>query len=842
MIPSAEMYIISLELVGYNRMRLNDVKGFTFKPKDRLQLILGTNGCGKSSMLAELWPMPPKPSDFDDGGFKRIVVAKNGHTYCLTSTKTGSSMRHSFVKDDGEELNPGGTGMVQKELVWQEFGLTQDIIDLISGKEDFTTMSPARRREWFTKLSEVSYDFAIAVFNKLKERLRDTSGAIKIQKKYLVEETRKLVSEKELTELKLRQSELQELLNKLFSISKPNNGTSVPANALQQSLGELDQLNKKLSPIMRALESGEQGIKLDRQTTDDAIVYHQAQYSKYTALVESHSRELEDLTKKYDLLMQRGQETLQSLGIQHDEITVRKQYLENAFRTSIRQYLSGSAAAAQANFAQVKDELVEVLNQLPLNTEGTYGKPVMIRLESQLEGVRSEIQHRNNRASVLRNYIEQAKCQHRDGTVVCPSCEHSWSLSDASNTIAQYEKELQDIVNDDIMSQLDKKVAALSEDIEANRIYADLFIRLFQAGRTLNQQYFGDAWQALFPIDEIRSAPKRLAIQVSDIEHDLNLAVEDEVLSDRLKEIDRLVAISRDTEAYNADELKERIDKLHNLIFEYNGYVLVSNKTVQDLRAHLARLGMIERGAVQYDQLLQECYQSSAELVLAKLNAAVWQKINDTQIALSMVTEKVTNAHMQQGIIDDITRKIEGLEQDKKLLELMVSHMSPTEGLIADGLMGFINAYIRQMNTMIRKIWAYPLVIKTEMKDDIDYKFPMMIQSKTRKPVDDVSEGSAGMQEVVNLAYRITAMKYLGLGGYPLALDEFAKTMDEAHKSNATDMIKSLLDQEGFSQLFMVSHDPHQYGALSNPQVCVICPKNITLPSDVVVNEHVTFA
>lgn len=839
MLPHPDFEVVSQELVGYTRMKLNESKGFIFKPTERLQLILGTNGSGKSSMMGELSPLPPKPSDFEDGGYKRVVYKHAGHTYCLTSTKNGSSMRHSFVKDDGEDMNPGGTAAVQKELVWQEFGLTQEIHDLIIGKEQFTKMGPGRRREWFTKLSEVSYDFAIAVYNKMKERLRDTNGAIKIQKKYLVEETRKLVPETQLAELTEKQSQLQTILSGLFSISKPNEGTQKAERLLTNALGELESLNKKLGPVLKGLQEGP--LFLDRNTTEEAIEIHQGRYTKYSALVETHSNELEEASKKYELLMQRGQETLQSLSLQAAEIEERTEMLKVKYKTPIRDFLSGSTEAAQSNFNQVKDELAAVLNEIPANIDGEYSRAKLDGAEHLITRSKAEITQRENRAEVLRGHITQAKCQHKDGTVTCPSCEHSWSLSDTSKQIEQYEHELESVVHPEIMSRLEQQIAEATDIVVLNRNYAELYTRLHHALRTLNTNYFGEFISQHFSIEDCKKTPKVIAVRVHDVDHDLTLAVEEAALAARMDEIIKLIAISRDTESYNADDLKAKIDKLHNLIFEYNGYIVVANKTVQDLRQHLSRLSAIDRSEEQYDALFKAAEQAASDVVLAKLNSSIWEKINDTQIALAMVTEKITNASMQQNIIDDITRRITTLENEKSLLDQMVSHMSPTEGLIADGLMGFIRTYVKQMNNLIRKVWVYPLVIQTDLKEDIDFKFPMMVQHRNRKPVDDVSEGSSGMQEIVNLAFRIVGMKYLGLGGYPLMLDEFASSMDEAHKSNVTDMIKSLLDQENFSQLFMVSHDHHQYGALSNPQVCVICSTNITIPEGMVVNEHVSF-
>ncbi len=103
----------------------------------------------------------------------------------------------------------------------------------------------------------------------------------------------------------------------------------------------------------------------------------------------------------------------------------------------------------------------------------------------------------------------------------------------------------------------------------------------------------------------------------------------------------------------------------------------------------------------------------------------------------------------------------------------------------------------------------------------------------------DVSEGSSAMEEVVNLAFRITGLKALHLGDYPLFLDEFGHSMDPTHKAATIHLVNTIMTDEAFSQLFMISHDAIQYGALSNTQICVLCDANVIVPKGTIYNEHV---
>jgi hypothetical protein len=166
------MFIESLTLVGYKRLLLNDIREFVYEPHSTVQLILGTNGSGKSSVLAELSPMPGDKNDFAKDGMKKIRLRKRGVTYILTST-FNPSPKHSFVEIIGDvekEHNSGGTEKVQLNLIWEIFKIDNAIHELMRGADKFTLMGPGKRREWITRLSVADYDFAMGAYDKLRDR------------------------------------------------------------------------------------------------------------------------------------------------------------------------------------------------------------------------------------------------------------------------------------------------------------------------------------------------------------------------------------------------------------------------------------------------------------------------------------------------------------------------------------------------------------------------------------------------------------------------------------------------------------------------------------------------
>ena len=67
------MKYTKLILSGYKRLAIKSIHYFEINPTSTVQLILGTNGSGKSSLISELSPLPGNGADFTKDGFKGFI-------------------------------------------------------------------------------------------------------------------------------------------------------------------------------------------------------------------------------------------------------------------------------------------------------------------------------------------------------------------------------------------------------------------------------------------------------------------------------------------------------------------------------------------------------------------------------------------------------------------------------------------------------------------------------------------------------------------------------------------------------------------------------------------------
>ena len=68
------MIIHEIEIKDNTRLMIRGTNFLKIKFTEIHQLILGTNGCGKSTIIQELSPLPPAGNDYLKNGYKKIVI------------------------------------------------------------------------------------------------------------------------------------------------------------------------------------------------------------------------------------------------------------------------------------------------------------------------------------------------------------------------------------------------------------------------------------------------------------------------------------------------------------------------------------------------------------------------------------------------------------------------------------------------------------------------------------------------------------------------------------------------------------------------------------------------
>jgi predicted ATPase len=79
------MKIVQLTLSDFLLVKDSGISKMTVNFTAPVQLIIGSNGCGKSSWSRQLSPTPQSRSLFGKKGFKSLTIEKDGFEYKLES-------------------------------------------------------------------------------------------------------------------------------------------------------------------------------------------------------------------------------------------------------------------------------------------------------------------------------------------------------------------------------------------------------------------------------------------------------------------------------------------------------------------------------------------------------------------------------------------------------------------------------------------------------------------------------------------------------------------------------------------------------------------------------------
>lgn len=827
------MRYISLELVGFNRMMLNQVQRFTITPTERVQLILGTNGSGKSSLMGELTPLPPNPADYKKDGSKTIKISHLGHVYTLRSWFQPSP-KHSFKRGDDEELNPGGTGTAQKELVRQIFGITPETHELATGQERFHSMTPARRREWFTRLSDVSYDYALKVYNELRSKHRDVQGALKLSKQRLVTEVAKVISQEEEDKLRADVKVLHEELTKLQGIRAPLTRSVHSCEQNHEAvMEELLQLSTQLHRMRRVMldsakyESPEQ---IDAMIDQDRHAVT-AQETLINNAVAVHSK----LTEDVEILKRTGADGVASLQAKIHEARERQFSILHLRKLKLEGFDPMVAANAVES---VYDTLQAVFLTIPQNDDGQYSSARAKEDEAKLLVQRDLRTRKLGEIAEVNARKTHMEAHKNNAANECPKCRHRWVNGYSDEKLAQFAEQLEKRTEE--LKEIDNTISGLETHLKEFEGYRSLYMDFVRC--TKNWPVLKPFWDHLLERNLVVTAPRSAMTALDQLRSDMQFELQAHAVE---KEIENYKILIQQAEKVGDASLTDSINKLAAVtsqIEEMTHQLTIIKRRLNEHTQFRRQLTEFANLRSEVTRLQQRSGELANETVEMMRRETIQQCIENLQVSLAKKTEALSAVSLQKGIIKDLERTIAQLIVREEAAKIVVKELSPTDGLIAEGMYGFIRNFVAQMNSLIRKIWAYPLQVldcgmASEGAAELDYKFPMMVSAKTNV-VPDVSKGSSGMREIVDLAFQLVALRYLGLGETPLFLDEFGASLDEEHRTAATMTIKTLMDSLQFSQLYMVSHYESGYGSFTSAQTCVLDARNITVPS--VYNQHVT--
>lgn len=792
--------IKELILTNYDRFFLNNIESIEFRPKQKLQLLLGTNGSGKSSLLSELNPLPINKNDFTNGS-KEITIEKDNNIFKLKST----SNKNSFILNN-TELNDGGTKTVQLNLVKEYFNLTPKYNNIILGTEKLTAMSTNERKNILREMSTVDYSYGIYLYNTLKQELRDTVGYLKLMQIEMNNDISNIVNDDEILILKNDITKCKNMIDSLsMSYSKSEEYKDIPIIDLNIDMDILDK-NK---------------LQADLDYNNKFII--------------NIEEEITNLNKEIDSLDD------YSTTIKDSEtLNTKLKSLEEYFKNINNKYNMEKYSPIDS-----KNRLDKLLNSNlnNINIELSYLDNIIFTPTEHKE-LKSKLEVLNNNLKIVSHgYDNNSKeleillsNKTDNNKITCSSC--------GTMNYFGYSKEKEDILQEKVNNFKIKYDELNSQYLELYEIYQK------QKQKITYLQEIKEIISDLSVIPLYTDLVKKYVNDITSITSTmLNIIfknIEDFLIdikdydSNNNELIEVKLKISSGIEILNIYKRKyiEDKDKLINKLNVLLDKKREVNSNIVIIKNNIEKCNIVNKHIETLNTIITNYKFNKKQIVINNKNTILTNTIRELKSLLITLEDKYNNIEKIKSRIEINKKHIDSHEDIRVALQYAINALSPTEGIIAKSINSFINVFLNEMNTIINSVWSYELTLlpcQINESNDLDYLFAVKV-ADNKKDIKDVAYLSTSMKDIVDLSFKIVFMKYMKLTHMPLMLDEFGVFMDDTHRNKVYDVIENLLSNN-FSQIYFTANFKSIYGRFVDSDINILDDKNLEL-DDIFYNEN----
>lgn len=819
-------------LDGFTGLALHEIRAFDFTIVNNITIVLGGNGCGKSSMLRVFLPVCPPKEDIKDGGSYTNISSVGDKRYKFFVYRNGGSLQCTITDlETGIDVVTKVNPKVYNSNVEELTGLTKEKKEMLNGEMTLTAAGSAIRRNWFTMLSTSDLSYALGFYQRLRAHAREQDIIAEHTRKKIAEcktkiiddESERLILEERLSHLEIELRELSVALEKAPSTDFSINGEYVSRTLSRCSDDAMAFLGSD-KPLYT-----EDDLEKCKQDIADSNSY----ITSRREVIAVHNRTLselldEDQKQKYLMRNHSGiQETIDTLTLATKKEKETPRTFGELFNNET-QTINGHLHAKRlvANFAT---ELSLAVDNIKIASPRAQLAENVSRLDREV------MEYANMRPTIEKQLLEdQSLLQHIKETdeTSCPNCKHRFkpgvgylSEADVVKRIADGEEKL-------------KRITAKLELLNVEREPFITELNSVNRIREIAMQYSQDRvleilFKRFMEEDAFRSNRAKFGGLLSSFVEELDASV------DYLRTVEKLVRAHSDWQAAAAalgggvdTVLPKKIESVRLLIDQLQSDLLSATETHEALTT---RLKTITKVIVSIDSFKSN-YELLTRYMTTHVNNATVQLVKDEhrmkwdQYSIAKERFRLMEAEITQ--MQRLESELDAIVLRAHNAKLIIASFSPEKGILSRHLFISISRITEMLSKYIEHVWTYPLkVFPCDMSEgDLDYRFPYRL-NESDEMISDVSRGSTAQKEIIDLTYRLTAYKALGLKQYPLLLDEPGSGFDESHRSSLVDFIKMLIDTDEFSQTIIISHNSDVHSRLNTADYCVLETEGVTLPS-----------
>lgn len=871
------MKYLSMEIRNFIPLLHCGTKSIQIDMVSNTVIVIGTNGCGKSSLFKELTPYPANRSDYEKDGYRKLVVEHNNSTFVITSDFSKSSKAHSFLVD-GEEKNESGATGIQVDLCNKYFDLTAVTDDLINLKYHLCDMGKADRKTLFMITYPRSMGFILDLHRNVAYQLRDFSINIRTYKERKISLEEKLMSSEEL-----------ERIRKLFQKYQAlNNDIDQQVYSLRQKISLLQNLedykdpanNKDFLPNIGYLGDLEWIEEIDRtvnhalktlgilQRRNPAFMFqsHESRailHNSYVMGIDTSSKikesRLEEVKELKDQLEQFEQ--VQGIDVEKEiKVLTEKQKNLKELLEKASSFIAGKVFPKMSCAEELQMFNEKVIGKIrfllgEIFQATSIWSPAKLNQSAQsLWSIKIEKDGIEKQLAQYRNQLQQLQRQNSVVEKIDPNCHsqicHLKEM--VSKKLKETEDEIQRITAEgktlkakyDYLTALhEAEEKERSEPASVERFVIELIDTLHQT--SMDAYLCGGEWNEDHLIELLNTNPSylwdRLASFVKDNEYYIQCIQYTHDLQITSQELDTMVKIHAPSKDFIVKTVSEKQLRYKKLLDEID-------HITEDIKFLTSRKNVTEH-ILECELDLDDCTKKlvafkkwyEIHLQIDRMTEQIKFFENGKNSIQSSIVDLETSIKEQDALRtrlnDEVLPNLKMNELNYQKWSAIERGLSPNTGLPHEHMIAYLNSLIKIVNRIIKCVWVYDMeVIPLQNKGELDYGFSFRINNGS--PIKDINLASTGQKEILDLAWVLAIYHQMKLGRkYPLKLDEPDGGLNNEHRIRLLNFLVNMMQKGDLTQLFMINQFSSVYDCFGDSQTLCIKEEGIILPS--VYNQNV---
>lgn len=794
--------------------------------KNRIVLIQGDNGSGKTSLLSNLHPFPHLGSLDVRSANNLITEGKDGYKYLkiidgdneyeiehfYNYLKDNKWKLSSYIKKNGTELNPSGSVTNFYKCIENEFEIDYSFLKIIrlgSNVNNLIKLKSAERKEFVSILLS-----DIDIYTKLFKSVNNKSKELKVKLKVLAESINKI----NIVDI----SQYDEKMNKLSSYR--DNQINI-ANECRQQIASIDGILSEIS------YSPDIDNQLSTLTTEN---------KKLNLVLDNLSKE--DYSDIDNLNEESIKENIIKLNYDIDNNTKQLKELESDINSYIDDISIYEQKLITCKALPIKDSIYEELDKI---NNKLSDKKLIINLYDK-----EDILNDNDKLSEVDKLlieiftIDEKSYQY----FVMKYTSNGFDINKTKSSINEdyanllsikpSKKKITPPVTCTIYKSCDcyKECNSIISEDEYNDQYNILRNSLAISDNIISIFKILDSRDSSLPFKcsdnlinyYITNKEKMNGIKLSDnkVNYEIICTCNEEeeinILNNRKEELLKDLGKIESEGDLKLESINENISLLKKLVDKCTKDKINIIDSIDRLNSELDintisknkfdKYNLYLSNKKEYEDRINSNNEEINNLIKIKKRAvelidkqSEYRKhISEIESGIRITDKEIFKLKVDKQAYDEYTKEKSHISEIYDIVELVKESLSTNKGIPLLFMQLYFKGIQVSANEMISKIYGDRLVIDNFVIDDKNFRIPYSVNGVS---IYDIANASQGEASIINLAISLAIINNFVKNYNILLLDEIDGTLTKENREKFFSILDNELNKIHSEQVFIISHN-----------------------------------